>query len=432
MKDNIRQSRHRPPEGGTQNEYHIGDLLEVDIKKIVPGGYGLAFAEELTLFVILAVTGDRVKVRLVEVKGRTAFAVIEEIVSPSADRIVPPCPYVGTCGGCDFQQMTYAAQLESKVGIIRDNLHRIGKIEYENEIAIIPSPKEFGYRLRAQWHIDANKREIGYYQRDSRNLVAIEHCPILLPELDDTLQRVRAEIDWTSFWPDKGAIDAASGDDGAISVYSPEIDLGNNEITLLAAGEKYSFTAQAFFQGNKFLIDTLIATALGDATGERALDLYSGVGLFTLPLARRFKHVIAVEDYPIAVEFARKNVANSGVTNVEIVNKPVGRFLGEQERLEIDFALLDPPRSGTEKKTVLDLIGLKPRTVSYVSCDASVLARDLRRFVDGGYEIERITAIDLFPQTHHVETIVRLRIASESVADTSRNRRSGSDRASRQ
>ncbi|MEO6333675.1 MAG: hypothetical protein ABIO91_01710, partial [Pyrinomonadaceae bacterium] len=114
--------------------YNVGDLIEVEIKKIVPGGYGLAFAEGLTLFVALAVAGDTLVVRLREIKGKTAFAEVEKIVEPSPERIVPPCPYVGRCGGCDFQQMTYSAQLSAKLGIIRDNLERIGKIEYENEI----------------------------------------------------------------------------------------------------------------------------------------------------------------------------------------------------------------------------------------------------------------------------------------------------------
>ena len=388
--------------------YEVGQIIEVEIVKIVPRGLGLAFAEGLTVFVALAVSGDTVRVRLTEIKGKTAFAEIEEIITPGPQRITPPCPYVGRCGGCDFQQMTYAAQLEAKVGIIRDNLHRIGKIDYESEIPIIGSPAEFGYRLRAQWHIDANKRAIGYYERNSINLVAIEHCPILVPELDQTLQRVRADFDWPNFWPEKGAIDAACGDDGAVSLYSPDVDLGDPEITLTASGERYTFAAHAFFQGNKFLIEKLVEVAIGDTAGENALDLYSGVGLFTLPLARRFSHVTAVEEYPPAVEFAEKNVANAGLTNVEIVQKPVGKFLASYAGANPDFVLLDPPRFGTEKQTVLDLIRLRPRTVSYVSCDASVLARDLRRFLDNGYGIESITALDLFPQTHHVETIAKL------------------------
>jgi 23S rRNA (uracil1939-C5)-methyltransferase len=389
--------------------YQIGDIIAVEIVKIVPRGLGLGFVEGLTVFVALAVAGDVVRVRLTEIKGKTAFAEIEEIIAPSSKRIPPPCPYVGRCGGCDFQQMTYEAQLDAKVGIIRDNLHRIGKIDYENEIAVVPSPAEFGYRLRAQWHIDGNAREIGYYARNSRKLVAIEHCPILLPELDATLNRVRDGIEWEKFWPDKGSVDAASGDNSTVSLYSPEIDLENRDITLTAAGESYTFSAHAFFQGNRFLIDALVATAIGGSTGRNALDLYSGVGLFTLPLARRFARVTAVEDHALAVEYARKNIANAGIKNVELVTKSVGRYLTERSVEKIDFALLDPPRFGTEKKTVLDLIKVRPAVVSYVSCDPSVLARDLRRFLDSGYEIESITAIDLFPQTHHVETVVKLK-----------------------
>ena len=389
--------------------YNVGDLLEVEIKKIVPRGLGLAFVEGLTVFVALAVAGDKVRVRLTEIKGKTAFAEIEEIIEPGPARIDPPCPYVGTCGGCDFQQMTYAEQLEAKVGIIRDNLHRIGKVDYENEIPVIGSP-EFGYRLRAQWHIDTAKREIGYYERNSRNLVAIEHCPILMPELDEALQRLRSEFDWTNFWPEKGQIDVACGDDGTVSLYSPDIDLGDNEITVTVGAEKYTFAAHAFFQGNRYLLEKLVETAIGDVTSEHAFDLYSGVGLFTLPLARKFAKVTAVEEYPPAVEFAKKNVENAGLSNVEIVQKPVGKYLAAYAGDLVDFALLDPPRFGTEKQTVLDLIRLRPKIVSYVSCDASVLARDLRRFLDNGYFIESITAIDLFPQTHHVETIARLKL----------------------
>jgi 23S rRNA (uracil1939-C5)-methyltransferase len=357
------------------------------------------------MFVDLAVPGDRLNVRLREVKGKIAFAEIESIIERAPSRIEPACPYVGVCGGCNFQQMTYAAQHDAKIGIIRDCLHRIGKFEYESEIPVIASPAEFQYRLRAQWHIDGRTQQIGYYRRNSRNLIAIDHCPILAPELDDTLQRVRNEVDWTSFWPDNGAIDAACGDDGSSSVDSPELGLRAERISIDAAGEKFTFAADVFFQGNKYLIDKLIETAIGDARGGMALDLYSGVGLFTLPLARRFEKVIAVEEYGPAIAYARENVA--AMTNIDIVERPVSRFLAQYSAGAVDFALLDPPRQGTEKKTVLDLIRIRPESVSYVSCDPSVLARDLRRFLDAGYKVDSITAIDLFPQTHHVETVVR-------------------------
>jgi 23S rRNA (uracil1939-C5)-methyltransferase len=391
-----------------------GDLLEVKIEKIIPGGHGLAFAEGFTVFVALAVPGDHLRVEVREIKGRIAHSEINSIISPAPGRIEPPCQYVGSCGGCDFQQMTYEKQLDSKLEIIRDSLHRIAKLDYADEIKTIPSPQTFGYRLRAQWHIDRDKQNIGYYRRNSRDLVAINHCPILVPELDTTLNNLRKEVDWPTLWSEKIMVDAASGDGGDVSVYAEELDVETKDITLTVAGEKYIFSAATFFQGNKYLLETLVDTAISGAEGGHALDLYSGVGLFTLPLARRFKSVIAVEDYSPSVGYARKNVENAGLDNIKLVTKPVAKFLAEYQGKSIDFALVDPPRFGTEKKTVLDLIALKPRHVSYVSCEPSILARDLRRFLDAGYEIDSITAIDLFPQTHHVETIARFRRADRA------------------
>lgn len=378
------------------------------IEKIVPRGFGLAFAEGLTVFVPLAAPGDVLAVRIAELKGKTAFAEIESVVTPSPHRILPPCEYFGACGGCDFQQMDYAAQLAAKVGIIRDCLHRIAKIDYEKEIPIIASPAEFGYRLRAQWHTDTASKRIGYYRRDSRNLVDIERCIILTPELQHKLTELRSSLRWEMFSADKAQIDAACGDGGDVSAYSPELVEPTNEIEISAFGEKFIFSARSFFQGNRFLLDKLVETAIGDARGKNALDLYCGVGLFTLPLARRFESVIGVEENHTAIDFAIRNASNAGLNNIEFRVDSVRRYLSNVVETDLDFVLLDPPRAGTEKDTMLNLIRLEPKRVSYVACEPSILARDLRRFADRGYEIESITALDMFPQTHHVETVVQL------------------------
>jgi len=395
-----------------EQRYSIGDLLEVRVEKIVPRGLGLAFAEELTIFVPLAVAGDVLSVRIAQLKGKTAFAEIESVIVPSPHRITPPCEYFGACGGCDFQQMNYPAQLAAKVGIIRDNLHRIGKIEFESEIPIIPSPAEFGYRLRAQWHADTASKRIGYYRRNSRDLVDIEQCMVLTPELQSKLTELRSSPPWEAFSSKKAQIDAVAGDDDQTSVFSPELADTEREIEFTAFGEKFRFSARSFFQGNKFLIDKLIEIALGDVSGANALDLYCGVGLFTLPLARRFSNVIGIEENGEAVRFARKSAANAGLTNLEFRGENVRRYLSNLIESDLDFVLLDPPRFGTEKEMMASLIRLRPRHVSYVSCDPSVLARDLRRFVENGYEILSITALDMFPQTHHVETVVHLELGN--------------------
>lgn len=396
-------------------KYKVGDLLDLQVEKIVPRGFGLAFAEGLTVFVSLAVSGDKLRVRLEEVKGKTAFAEIDKVLERSEHRVEPPCEYFGSCGGCDFQQMNYAAQLAAKVGIIRDCLHRIAKIEYEGEISIIPSPDEFAYRLRAQWHADTNKKQIGYYRRNSRDLVDIEKCLVLAPELNNELAAMRRELPWETFVANKFQIDAAAGSNGSVSIHSDELAEPAEEIGISAFGEKFTLTAHSFFQGNRSMIEKLVETAIGDANGGTALDLYCGVGLFTLPLARRFASVIGVEESEEAIEFANRNAENAGLTNVDLYPANVRDYLASDEAAKADFVLLDPPRAGTEKETIMNLMRLETKCISYVACEPSVLARDLKRFVENGYKIDSITALDMFPQTHHVETVVHLSSSNKTV-----------------
>lgn len=395
-----------------KNKYQIGETLNVTIEKIVPNGYGLAFAENLTVFVPLAAAGDRLRVRIYQIKNKTAFAEIVEIIEPSELRIEPPCEYFGRCGGCDFQQLNYENQLAAKIAIIKDCLTRIGKINYEKEIESILSPRPFNYRARAQWHIDTRRQKVGYFQRNSHKVIDVEHCPILTEDLQKVLKDMRDTIEWESFWSEKVEIEAASSN-GNISIYSTEIIEPTEEISFEAKGEKYFYSAKSFFQGNPFLIEKLIELALQNSSGKTALDLYCGVGLFTLPLARNFEKVIGIEANQDALDFARKSAENARLENIEFYAESVDDFLDENKLIDIDFIVLDPPRSGAEKRTIENIIKIKPERISYVSCEPSVLARDLRILIDNGYAIESMTALDLFPQIHHIETVVSLRYYME-------------------
>ncbi len=392
----------------SKSKYNVGDTLTVKIEKIVPNGYGLAFGEKLTLFVPLSATGDEVIVEIVKMQGKSAFAEILEIIKPSADRTKPECSYFGTCGGCNFQHLNYGAQLDAKIAILKDCLTRIGKINYDGEINIIPSPQEYNYRARAGWHLDVENKHIGYYKRRSHEVIDAKECPILVPELEKKLNELRRNIDWQDFNAKRPLIEAAAAN-GKISVYSPDILEPTEEICFEAGGERYFYDAAGFFQGNNLLVEKLIETATIGASGEFALDLYCGVGLFTLPLARNFEKVFGVEENKRAVEFAVKNVEQARRENVRFFDEGVSEFLNLDSD-PVDFVLLDPPRSGTENSTIEKLIALEPREISYVACEPSMLARDLRKILDAGYEINSITAIDLFPQTHHVETIVRINL----------------------
>lgn len=382
-------------------------ILDVVIEKIVPNGYGLAFRDGLTIFVSLAVKGDKLRVKVREKKGKLLFAEIVEILEPSKDRITPKCQYFGVCGGCDFQQMSYQAQLQAKVEIIQDCLQRIGKIEYEDDISIIPSPKDFGYRSRTQWHANTKNQKIGYFKRNSHHIIDIETCLVLDENLQNTLSDLRQNLNWKEFWAESIKIEAA-GSGNKISLYSTELIEPTEKISFKVLDNQYFYNAEGFFQGNLSLIKELIETAILSAEGKLALDLYCGVGLFSLPLAKTFEKVIGIESNEKAIEFAKENAELGRIGNVEFYAENVGTWLSENELQDIDFILLDPPRAGTEKETIERILKIKPKNISYVSCDPATLARDLRLLTEY-YSIESITALDLFPQTHHIETVVRLK-----------------------
>jgi len=395
------------------SEYSDSEILEVDIEKIVPGGYGLGYAKGLTVFVPLASEGDKLKVRVYKRSAQTAFAEIVKIKEPSKIRQKPICQYFGECGGCDFQHLPYSIQLEKKVEIIRDCLRRVGKIQF-NEITIIPSEQALGYRLRAQWHIDVESRRVGYFRRNSNNVVDVETCPILAPKLQEFLSNFRSQAIYWSFRANKKIHIEVATDGKNLSVFSEDFPTKANDLLIKVGAEEYFFSSKVFFQANRFLLEKLIKTALEDVSGQMALDLYCGVGFFTLPLARRFKKVLAIEENAEAVEFAIKNAKVAGLENIEFFTNKTGEFLSKKvDELvgktseKFDFVLLDPPRTGTEKKVIGELLRLEPKNICYVSCDPATLARDLRKLLEK-YDLISITAIDLFPQTHHVEAVAKL------------------------
>ena len=350
----------------------VGECLAVEIERILPGGLGLAHAAGKTLFVSLAAPGDKVRVQVEREQGNVLFASVVEILTPSSVRVEPPCPYFGRCGGCDFQQLTYEAQLAAKAEIIGDCLQRIARLDHVPEIEVQPSPHDWRYRVRATWQIDREKQTIGYYERGSRRV-----C------------------------------DVVAGENG-VSLAPEFAEFRTNELSLRVGNEVYRYNAESFFQINPALVGKMIEFALRDAGGETALDLYCGVGLFTLPLARRFAKVVGVEANSAAVRFAKRNLQDAELANARVVNAGVADWIRRGSQA-MDFVLLDPPRAGAESIVIKGILNLHPERISYVSCDPATLARDLKKLIAAGYSIDSIRGFDLFPQTHHVETVVLLR-----------------------
>ena len=168
--------------------------MEVTIERILPGGLGLAHADGQTVMVALAAPGDRLRVRVDRVKGTVAFASIDQIISPSEARVEPPCPYFGRCGGCDFQQLQYEAQIAAKVEIIKDCLRRIGGIESIPEFQITPASNQWHYRARAQWQYDSVRKRLGYFESGSRRVCDVAECAVLVPALQRTLEDLRERM----------------------------------------------------------------------------------------------------------------------------------------------------------------------------------------------------------------------------------------------
>jgi len=383
--------------------------MEVIIERILPGGYGLAHAEGKTLFVSLAAPGDVLRVHIDRIRGAIAFASIIEIIKPSELRIEPPCPYFGRCGGCDFQQLSYQAQLDAKVEIIRDCLRRIAKIDSPPDLSIHAAPNEWHYRARANWQLDRETKQIGYFEAGSHRVCDVEVCGVLHPRLEAVLEGIRREIREGAIIELPRDVRAAIGEDG-LSVAPALAGFENEDLSRSFDGETYWFNADSFFQVNPDLLESLLKFAIGDVKGEFALDLYCGAGLFTLPLARRFSQVVAIEVNAHATAFARRNLDNAKLSNAKVVTANVSEWLRQQSVsfASVDFLLLDPPRTGAENAVIKGIIDLHPARISYVSCDPATLARDLKKLIAAGYSLDSIAAFDMFPQTHHVETVVHL------------------------
>lgn len=390
--------------------------IDVTIDRIVGDGKGIGFADGNTLFVSRTAPGDVVRARVTRRQRTTLHAVPEEILTPSPLRIDPDCPYYDRCGGCDLMHIDYEHQLATKVGIIGDSLRRIAKLDPVPAIPIHPSPDQWGYRSRVEWAVDVPNAKVGYFAAGSHDIVDVETCPIATGGINALLTTLRDDVKAGLVPAPAKEYRAVATDTG--SALEPTATTRSGVLQRTVGGETFRFSGECFFQANIPVTEKLLADVLAIAELARnepgiAIDLYSGVGLFTVPLARRFKRVIGVESHKPAVQFAQDNLAAAGQQKVRIVNTPVERWVGQNQSQYGRVAMLvfDPPRTGAGPQAIAGILRLKPAHIAAVSCDPATLARDLRGLLDGGYVLESITAYDMFPQTHHVEMLAHLRRA---------------------
>ena len=421
--------------------------MNLTVEKLVYGGDGLArLPEGKTVFLPFVLPAEEVSATIVQEKSTFSRATVDQVLKPSPYRVQAPCPYFGNCGGCHYQHAGYTAQLENKRAILKETLLRNGKLEWKGEI-ITHSGESWNYRNRSRMKVrGGNDFAIGYYRLNSHDLLPVKECPISSKLINRVLQqvwelgeagKVPAGISEIEFFADAAdarmmleiylAADASDMHDfaAALQAKAPEIkgiaffsdtpasDPAQNvakytvgdPLLYYQVGEKsFRVSAGSFFQVNRYLVRELVQTVAGDFHGRIALDLYAGVGLFANHLAKRFDQVFAVESAPISSADLQANA----IKNLVPVRSTAESFLPRCINMQPELVVVDPPRAGLGAKSTQLLASLRVKRIVYVSCDPATLARDVRTLLETGYHVEEVHMIDLFPQTFHIESVVRL------------------------
>jgi 23S rRNA (uracil1939-C5)-methyltransferase len=435
--------------------------FEIVPQKLVYGGAALGYHEGRPVFVRGALPDERVEVQPTrEAKGMVHGRVLK-VITPSALRVAAPCPHFGRCGGCHYQHLDPERQLEVKREILRETLRRIGGIDWRGEIAV-HAASAWRYRNQAQLKIgrlDESETAIGFFEADSHRLVRIDECPILSPKLNAILAelsrpewrprlagfaeidlfadhrdqevmltlRGRGEVsqqvaqDWLTLLPGVTTVAFESDErplrQAQASARSPQQPKHSTDRNVFGASRmryqvgkfNYEISPGSFFQASRLLLPDLVAAVVGSVSGSLALDLYAGVGLFTLPLAERFREVIAVEASPAAAADLDRNLKTAGFTNARAVRAKTADFLRRYAGSAPELAVLDPPRAGADAQTLRFLQQLAPAQICYVSCQPPTFGRDLAFLTRHGYRLESVDMFDLFPQTFHIESLAKLR-----------------------
>jgi 23S rRNA (uracil1939-C5)-methyltransferase len=352
----------------------------VTIEKWVYGGDAMARIEGRVVFVPFVLPGEVARVQL---KEGDMHAQLAEIVQPAPERVLAACPLFTRCGGCHYQHAPYEFQLARKVDILREQLRRVGKIKWEGVIATVSGPA-LGYRNRAQFHLAKGK--IGYLAPGSHDLVPVDgECPISSPRLNQALKEMRDRMTDRRFPNFVHSLELFT-DESKVQVNILETDRpvaksfyewcqSTVALEYSTTFGKFRVSPRSFFQVNRFLVEQLVDAAIGDAAGETALDLYAGVGLFSIPLARKFAKVAAVEAGVTAARDLEVNAQTAGV----VLQQLPGRVEDNLARITAtpDYIVADPPRAGLGKTAVSHLARLKAPHLTIVSCDPATLARDI-------------------------------------------------------
>jgi len=427
----------------------MGKTKEVRIQKAVYRGFGLGYLYGKPVFLLHCYPNEKVEAKLSR-KGRKIYRgeVLKIIDSPCEHRINPPCSYSGTCGGCHYQEIDYNYQLQVKRAILEENLHYIGKLIEIPPVTIYPSPQTFRYRPQCGFQVKdyEGRLTLGYFKFESQDFIPISDCHLLHPHIIELKNNVESFLDNFPHLV-KGLlyIDFRMKSDGsklvltfgfgeqfpddqtqttilneALNSIAPlsailfrgwnnESCIGDSDIMETVNGINFSIGAGSFFQNNVFQwepIQKLMSSAAGLGENDRLLDLFCGIGFWSLGIGRNCRKVLGIESNDRSVHYARTNAECNSVTNAEFITKDLSQGLGDVS-FDPSVIIINPPRSGCSRRLMNEVAQLQAKKIIYVSCDPPSLARDIARLKrKGNLEIISINMIDMFPQTFSIETMV--------------------------
>ena len=405
---------------------HINDIFDVSITRLNNEGMGIALIDNLVVFIKKALIDEKVKIKIIDIKDNYALGEVIEIIESSDKRIKPICPYYETCGGCACMHMTYEEELNFKIDKIKSIFKKISNIDIN--IKDIYSYKEFNYRNKVVLKIKNNI--IGFYEEKTNNIVSIDKC-FLVDEL------INKEIinlkEFISKYNDNGineimirvingkimfSLDNINNDLKDVfiknfnhldSIYiNNKLEYGNNNLEEIIQDLKFNISPKSFFQVNKNVSEEMYKKAVSYIDdSDTTLDLYSGTGTITSLVSKKSKNVIGIEVNKDAVNDANNNIKLNNINNVRFICDKVENRIEELSNLNIDNIILDPPRTGSDKKTLKYILEINPKQIIYISCNPVTLARDYNTLKEK-YDIKKISAFDMFPRTYHVETVMVL------------------------
>jgi tRNA/tmRNA/rRNA uracil-C5-methylase (TrmA/RlmC/RlmD family) len=374
----------------------VGDKLTLTVSDIAFGGEGVAREKDFVYFVPWVALGEVVEAEVSEVKKQFARAKLLRVVQPSPERVAPQCRYFGECGGCQYQHLAYKEQLRLKHKQVRDLFQRIGGLDPALVAEVVPCPMPYGYRnrimIRSQWDKFKQGLNLGFIRAADRLVEDIEKCEISELGINEQITQVRAHP------PPKGGL----------------------KVVLRIAPEGWEVPPDSFFQNNLFLLPQLVGVArqsLRDSGARHLIDVYCGVGFFSIELADMVESFVGVEYDRLAIKAARRNAITHHRANGEFLAGKAEELLPDMlTKLPPDrtAVLLDPPRKGCQNQMLELLRQVRPQQIIYVSCQPATMARDLNVLCrDSVFKIAQVIPLDMFPQTAHVECVADLRCSQQ-------------------